>query len=1413
MRKKLKSALLLCVALMLIISTAPDVSYSDDSVYYIKNNYTTGAYLYEANGVLRYGIPVAGDAQFQWQLEDKSEGKIIRNVATNHCITLEGHADETVEGYWGDSVACLDYIDGNDTFLWSCSIDKAQNILSASVKYDQYALHLENVTNGQVASQKLSDDQLNWGNMKWDFVKEKDINFAALTREGFCIQNVEDGSYLRVDNDQLTYGVPSGADNAYIWFFEQQADGSKAIRNKLTSQYISLVNYDKTSLTLGCSDFAPGDGKLLWNVQVSKETPILSASPDYAGFGLYADASADNKVKSDAIVSQEGYPKSKMKWNIVSATEVPGVVGPLVLEEGVYMLKNSWYAMYMIEDNGVPVYGNARPTDTYAQWRILYDEASGLTALKNEGTGHYMHLNSSKQLVCDATETYYWKLNRNKNLSYPNAVEFQDSTDPKSFVHMESLSGLIENSGAVQPNWGTPHWEPIKVDPTGNLGSEADSFKIPSGFIRIQSSALPGQYLYENASGALVYGDVKATDARSHWEILESKTPGSYLIKNKQYENLVTNKGNGTLRCLEEEKVTGEGSLWQITSIDGGKAMLFNGADSSLAAYKRPYLNIQRQSGFAQCGLVSAEEATTQWIAETAQESVAAGEEAQENPVPISAFTDTNLYKISFNGEPLSSTYKLEYYGSRIRVLDTSNNQYLYYDNGFKTKTISSNQDLLVQWENDSKAGIFGLKKEKIKLQLEAIPSDAFYSADDAYANGDEKVFAVYAQEAGAYQVEIGYSGTNITAALAVNGISQGDISLPMKDKISLALNKGINTLSLTKAKDISGITLFNSINKSWRGASAAYIEYEAEDCDTNGTLIEDDRTYRTQSSEASGRFAVNLDGTGQNIKITLTKPANALVLRYSIPDSQDGKGLDETLNLYINGIKSKGIPLASKYSWVYGAYPWTNNPKDGQAHHFYDETRVLLDKTYPAGTVIKLQKDAANHADYYIIDLVETHEISVANQMPANALSIADFGAVPNDGADDTKALTDCINASLEQGKEVWIPGGVFDLGTSTKDFDAGDNSEKSRGILLTKDNVTIRGAGMWHTLLQGDYAAFFIKANNISLYDFSLSGSAVARRDAIDPSAIETDYNTPEMKNVTLQNLWIEHYKTGIWTHNLSGLHVVGCRIHNTFADGMNLRRGTSNSVVEQCDIKNTGDDAIALWSSDYSDTNDRIRFNTVSLQWLANNIALYGGTDIEVTDNVIKDTVGMGGGVNISSNFNPKPFGGSITVSRNTLIRCGSFNSNYNLNSGAIWFNTVPGNDNHANVLVKDNLLMDSTFQGISFSNKGKVDQVILEGNVMDGCGSMGIDIAAGSRGAATARNNVIRNAMLQEIGNSAEDAFMLTVETTEDKSPVSQQGATQSKSDDIVIYIVVAVVIIMAISLALVLYLKRKGHASK
>ena len=90
-------------------------------------------------------------------------------------------------------------------------------------------------------------------------------------------------------------------------------------------------------------------------------------------------------------------------------------------------------------------------------------------------------------------------------------------------------------------------------------------------------------------------------------------------------------------------------------------------------------------------------------------------------------------------------------------------------------------------------------------------------------------------------------------------------------------------------------ITKFYEIaeNTRWkgRGAKVPFVEVEAEHAHHNGQVIGNERTYGKLSSEASGRRAVQLNAVGQFVEFTMPVRANSIVLRYSIPDSPDGKG------------------------------------------------------------------------------------------------------------------------------------------------------------------------------------------------------------------------------------------------------------------------------------------------------------------------------------------------------------------------------------------------------------------------------------------------------------------------------------------------------------------------------------------
>lgn len=622
---------------------------------------------------------------------------------------------------------------------------------------------------------------------------------------------------------------------------------------------------------------------------------------------------------------------------------------------------------------------------------------------------------------------------------------------------------------------------------------------------------------------------------------------------------------------------------------------------------------------------------------------------------------------------------------------------------------------------------------------------EAVYLRDEAYVFGDSYTYGVSVDKSGDYSVEI--QGSQLkNKVIKVNGLIQSQAE---GKTAKLYLNKGINSITFEKGQDISKLTVEEAGKREKFGSFVTYDSYEAEKCETNGKISDNSRIYREYASEASERGYVTLNNTGDYVSLQLKNDTNAIVIRYCIPDSDDGKGLTESLNLYL-GEEKKAIEVTSKYSWVYGNFPWSNDPKmanKGGPHMFFDDVRIKLDKTYKAGTKLKIIKDTDNLAAYYLIDCIETEELEGPLSEPINALNVTDFGAVPNDGEDDAKAISDCILEAVKLKKEVYVPAGVFEIG----------NPVFIRGIVLKDKDITIRGAGMWHTVLHGNAAAFAIRAGNISLYDFSLLGEVTSRKDSIDPPAISMVTPVNGMENVTIQNIWMEHWKVGIWADVTNGMNILGCRIRNTYADGINLCAGTSNSVITQNDIRNTGDDAIAMFNRGVLEVNNKVLYNTVSLPWLANNIALYGGKDMIIKGNWLKDTICFGGGINISTNFKPQVFEGTILVEENKLERCGSRENNINADYGAIWINTVDGYNNQAECIIRNNEILDSTYQGVSFFNNGLIENMLIEENLIAGAGTYGIEVGKDVKGYTIIRKNQIRNIKIGEVNTNGNAKF--------------------------------------------------------
>jgi hypothetical protein len=191
----------------------------------------------------------------------------------------------------------------------------------------------------------------------------------------------------------------------------------------------------------------------------------------------------------------------------------------------------------------------------------------------------------------------------------------------------------------------------------------------------------------------------------------------------------------------------------------------------------------------------------------------------------------------------------------------------------------------------------------------------------------------------------------------------------------------------------------------------------------------------------------------------------------------------------------------------------------------------------------------------------------------------------------------------------------------------------------------------------------------------------------------------------------------------------------------------------------VRNTGDDALAMWATGSATESNRYRFNTVRLPMLANGIAIYGGNDNSIEDNDIADTVYASAGIAISTRaeFSPLPFGGETRVVRNTLLRTGGYEANWVAEFGGLWV-FANGSAISSGLFVRDLSVVDSTYQGLLLSGEQSISNALFERVSVDGAGSFGIEIAA--PGAATFRDVSVSAA--EAGGASVGDAFTVTKE---------------------------------------------------
>jgi hypothetical protein len=129
------------------------------------------------------------------------------------------------------------------------------------------------------------------------------------------------------------------------------------------------------------------------------------------------------------------------------------------------------------------------------------------------------------------------------------------------------------------------------------------------------------------------------------------------------------------------------------------------------------------------------------------------------------------------------------------------------------------------------------------------------------------------------------------------------------------------------------------------------------------------------------------------------------------------------------------------------------------------------------------------------------------------------------------------------------------------------------------------------------------------------------------------------------------------------------------------------------------------------------------------LANGIAIYGGTDITVTDNHVSDQQAEGGGIHIGHRFSPvTPVSGLFTIARNTILRAGSrdYYNDWTFGTGALWFYALD-QPLAGTIEVNDNRIVDSNYQAIHFIGQS-ISNITFRNNEISGAGTYGIESRA-------------------------------------------------------------------------------------
>ena len=283
-------------------------------------------------------------------------------------------------------------------------------------------------------------------------------------------------------------------------------------------------------------------------------------------------------------------------------------------------------------------------------------------------------------------------------------------------------------------------------------------------------------------------------------------------------------------------------------------------------------------------------------------------------------------------------------------------------------------------------------------------------------------------------------------------------------------------------------------------------------------------------------------------------------------------------------------------------------------------------------------------------------------------------FGAVPNDGRDDTLAIQRALDA-LAPGQWLVFPSGVYQHNARL--------TVARAGAVLWSEGATL------HATNPVDQAVM-LAADGASIYNFTLTAVTDVRRHAPWQARIavfdRVERPTPLRGNVIQGNRIVNAggagtatangaASAGIFVYRAEGFLVAGNEVRRSLSDGIHVTGGSHNGRVMFNTVRETGDDMIAMVS--YLDTGDwanesaasvassfaaqrdlqvvrnvLVAHNDVGGQYWGRGISVVGGEDITIRDNRIVQTT-MAAGILVAREASYVTWGvRNVLVEDNTI-----------------------------------------------------------------------------------------------------------------------------------------------------------------